>query len=55
MLLALVMNTEHWLVVADEIRQGRNEIKRLVLGKFEGTSSAATEAVKAIASAIRHD
>jgi hypothetical protein len=50
--LHLQLNKEHWLVVADEIGQGRNKIGVLVLSMPEGTSNEATEAVEAIASAI---
>jgi hypothetical protein len=54
--LTLVMNTEHWLAVADEIRQGRNKMRALILASmFEGKRSETTEAVQAIASAIRQD
>jgi hypothetical protein len=53
--LSLVMNKEHWLAVADEIQHGRNNIGVLTLTMLEGISSEATEAVKAIASAIRRD
>jgi hypothetical protein len=54
--LYLVLNKEHWLAVANEIQHGRNEIRGLLaLVVFEGTSSAATEAVKVIAGAIRRD
>jgi hypothetical protein len=41
--------------VADEIRLGRYLIKELTLGMLQGTSSKATEAVKALASAIQED
>jgi hypothetical protein len=47
MVLSLAMNTEHWLVGGDEIRQGRNESGVLALGMVQGTSSEATEAVQA--------
>jgi hypothetical protein len=53
--LRLGVNTEHWLAVADEIRQGRCNVKHLSLDTFQSSSSEDTEAVKAIASAIRLD
>jgi hypothetical protein len=54
--LSLIMNMEHWLAVADDIRQGRNEIRVLELATmFEGTSAETTGAIQAIASAIRQD
>jgi hypothetical protein len=53
--LSLKLNTEHWLAVANEIQHGRNKIRVLGLAMFEGTSSEATAALKAIASAIRRD
>jgi hypothetical protein len=53
--LSLKLNTEHWLAVANEIQHDRNKIRVLGLAMFEGTSSEATAAVKAIASAIRQD
>jgi hypothetical protein len=53
--LHLELNMEHWLAVADEIQHGRNNIGVLLLSMPEGTSTEATEAVKAIASAIRRD
>jgi hypothetical protein len=49
------METEHWLAVADEIRQDLCRVRRLVLLTCQVTRSVATEAVKAIASAIRED
>jgi hypothetical protein len=53
--LCLVLETEHWLAVADDIRQGRCKIKDLSLSMLQVARSEATEAVKAIASAIRLD
>ncbi len=47
-------NKEHWLAVADGIRQGQCNIKTLHLS-LRNTGPPATEAVKAIASAIRLD
>jgi hypothetical protein len=52
--LHLVVNADLWLAV-DRIRQGRCNIKHLCLDKIHGSSSKDTEAVKAIASAIRLD
>jgi hypothetical protein len=54
--LRLVVNTEHWLAVADGIRQGHCTIKNLQLALLlQKSSSKATEAMKAVASAIRLD
>jgi hypothetical protein len=54
--LILILKTEHWLAVADGIRQGRCNIKDLYLCLLrQGSRSKDTEAVKAIASAIRLD
>jgi hypothetical protein len=53
--LHLVVNTELWLAVADGIRQGRCNVKKLYLGKLYSSESKNTEGVKAIASAIRLD
>jgi hypothetical protein len=56
--LVLVSKKENWSMVADEIRRGRCNVKRLnlVMHKVHGTrSSEATEAVKAVAGAIHMD
>jgi hypothetical protein len=53
--LRLVLQKENWLVVADEIRRGRCNVQRLTLSMLQVTISEATEAVKAIASAIQLD
>jgi hypothetical protein len=53
--LSLVLETDHWLAVADEIRQGRCNVQRLYMCMMRGTISKATEAVKAVASAIQMD
>jgi hypothetical protein len=53
--LLLILETEHWFTVADEVRQGRCHVKNLALGMVQSSSSEATEAVKALASAIRLD
>jgi hypothetical protein len=53
--LRLVLETNHWLAVADEIRLGHCLIKTLELAMRRGTSSEATEAIKALASAIQLD
>jgi hypothetical protein len=53
--LHLALETEQWLAVADEIRQGRCEIKRLTLNMHRRTISEATEALEALASAIKLD
>jgi hypothetical protein len=52
---SLHLETDHWLVVADEIRHGRCNIKHLHVHKLRRSSSEDTEVVKAIASAIRLD
>jgi hypothetical protein len=52
----LTLETDHWLAVAAEIRQVRCNIKRIYrYNKLKSSSSEATEAVKAVASAIRLD
>jgi hypothetical protein len=53
----LVVEPDQWLALADEIRQGRCNVKRLTLTEFKSTSSEATwtEAVKKLASAIQLD
>jgi hypothetical protein len=48
-------NKEHWLAVADGIRQGQCNVKHLSLLTLQSSSSETTQAVKAIASAIRLD
>jgi hypothetical protein len=48
-------NKEHWLAVADGIRQGQCNIKSLQLAMVQSPSSEATEAIKAIARATRLD
>jgi hypothetical protein len=53
--LHLVLGTEHWLAVADEIRQGRCNVRKLNLKRFESSNSEATEAITAVASAIQLD
>jgi hypothetical protein len=53
--LSLKLTPDYWLVVADEIRQGRCLIKKLSLDMFLCSNSEASEAVKAVASAIRED
>jgi hypothetical protein len=55
--LVLPLTPDRWLTVANEIRQGRCHIKDLQLWMLRRTStrSEATEAVKAVASAIRED
>jgi hypothetical protein len=53
--LRLVMKKENWLAVADEIRHDRCNVQRLTLAMLQGARSDATEAVKAVASAIRQD
>jgi hypothetical protein len=53
--LRLILKTDHWLAVADEIEQGRCNIHELTLCMNQGRISEATLAVKAVASAIRLD
>jgi hypothetical protein len=53
--LTLSLTPEQWLAVADEIRLGRCLIKKLRLVLLQSSISEATEAVKAVASAIRED
>jgi hypothetical protein len=53
--LHLILEKENWLAVADEIRRGRCNVQRLNLCLLPVTTSEATEAVKAVASAIRLD
>jgi hypothetical protein len=53
--LALVLEKESWLAVADEIRRGRCNVKRLVLDLVKVTRSEGTEALQAVASAIQMD
>jgi hypothetical protein len=53
--LRLVLPKKSWLVVADEIRRGRCNVQRLTLSILQVTISEATEAVKAVASAIQLD
>jgi hypothetical protein len=51
----LTVTPDQWLAVADEIRLGRYLIKNLYFVLLKSSSSEATEAVKAVASAIRED
>jgi hypothetical protein len=53
--LYLVLEIDKWLAVADEIRQGRCNVQTLTLGMYPGVISHDTEAIKAVASAIRLD
>jgi hypothetical protein len=55
--LSLVLETDQWLAAADEIRRGRCNVQRLTLtlDAHPGLMPDATEAVKAVASAIRLD
>jgi hypothetical protein len=53
--LILLLKPDQWLAVADEIRLGRYLTKNLKLDMFLSPRSEATEAVKAVASAIRED
>jgi hypothetical protein len=53
--LRLVLETEQWLAVTDQIRHGRCNVQTLTLAMLKGESSKATEAVKTVASAIRLD
>jgi hypothetical protein len=51
----VVTSKEHWLAVADGSRQGQCNIKSLSLDMLQSSTSETSEAVKAIASAIRLD
>jgi hypothetical protein len=51
--LHLIQKPEHWLVVADEIRHGRCNIRNLMLSTVASSSSEATESIVAIANAIK--
>jgi hypothetical protein len=53
--LCLTLPLDHWLAVAGGIRQGICNVKTLGLIMPQVTSSEATEAVKAVASAIQTD
>jgi hypothetical protein len=53
--LRLVLKFDQWLAVTDEIRHGRCKIQTLSLTMLEITRSKATEAVEAVASALRVD
>jgi hypothetical protein len=53
--LHLILETEQWLAVADEIQQGRCNVRVLHLTMLECPMSEATEAVQKIANAIRFD
>jgi hypothetical protein len=53
--LVLAVEMDSLLAVADEIRQGRCRVKTLNLWMFRGSSPDATNAVKAVANAIRED
>jgi hypothetical protein len=53
--LHLVLQTDLWLAVADEIRCGRCNVQTLTLSMLQAARSEAAEAVKAVASAIRLD
>jgi hypothetical protein len=52
---SLALTPDQWLVVADEIRLGHCLIKELTLCMLQGASSKTSEAVEAVASAIRED
>jgi hypothetical protein len=51
----VLKTTEHWLAMADEIRLGRCYLKKLTLCMVQTSRSETTEAVKALANAIRLD
>jgi hypothetical protein len=53
--LELVLDTDQWLAVTDEIRHGRCNIQTLTLAMIQVTRSEATEAVQALASTIQLD
>jgi hypothetical protein len=55
-LLQLGLEMDQWLTVADEIRRGRCNVQTLPFAMLlQGAESDATEAAKAIASAIQMD
>jgi hypothetical protein len=54
-MLDLELGKEDWLAVADEIRRGHCNVRYLHLSMLRGAESDATEAVKAVASAIRRN
>jgi hypothetical protein len=53
--LFLDVKTDSWLAVTDEIRQGHCNVQMLALRILQGTIAEATEAFKAVASAIQMD
>jgi hypothetical protein len=53
--LCLILDTDQWLAVVDEVRLGLCLIKNLRLGMLRSSSSEATEAIKALARAIKVD
>jgi hypothetical protein len=53
--LRLALGKDDWLAVANEIRQGRCNVRSLYLDMMYVAESVAIEAVKAVASAIRLD
>jgi hypothetical protein len=46
--LRLVLETERWLAVTDEIRRGRFNVQKLIIVMLQAARSDATEAVKEI-------
>jgi hypothetical protein len=54
-ILTLGLTTEHWLAVADRIRQGRCNVQNLNLVLLQSSNFNDTEVVEAVASAIRED
>jgi hypothetical protein len=53
--LRFIVELDQWLAATDEIRRGRCNVERLALTLLRVTRSEATEAVKAVASAIQMD
>jgi hypothetical protein len=53
--LRIVLETDLWLAVADEIRRGRCNVQTLTLSLLQAPRSEAAAAVKAVASAIQLD
>jgi hypothetical protein len=49
--LRLVLETDHWLAVADEIRQGHCNLQTLILVMCRVAECEATESVKVVVSA----
>jgi hypothetical protein len=53
--LCLILETDQWLAVTDEIRHGRCNVQTLTFAMIQASRSETTEAVQALASAIQLD